>query len=93
MLFRSLSEVVIAFLLDEEDELRTQADQFKLMRRLRDQMPSMVRQRRVIFRVSKERREKYEDHSVWESLWQDIFTRGSPYWKDITLDDLQPPRV
>ena len=87
----TLREVVIALFPLGKDYLEElQADPVKPMRGLRDQMPSMARRQRLVFRMS---RKSGQDYGVYyandeqEFARRHIFMRSSPHWRDILLDN------
>ena len=57
------------------------------MRALRGEMPRMARERRLVFRLSREYGIAYEMNNAWETVAQHAFKRDSPDWRDIVLDD------
>ena len=86
----TLREVVIAlfpYLGSEFDEL--QANPVKPMRRLRDQMPSMARRQRLVFRMPRKSGEEYGnyDDNIRETVRQHVFMHDSPHWRDVALDN------
>ena len=87
----TLREVVIAlFPWDEDDFNALQADPVVPMRRLRDQMPSMARRQRLVFRMSRKSIQKYaayNDGVGRETAPRHVFMRDSPHWRDVALDD------
>ena len=86
----ALREVVLALFpwyKPEDDFEAQQADEIKMMRELRDQMPSMARQKRLVFRMSKSWEEYGYDDVVYETVRRHVFMRDSPYWRDVTFDD------
>ena len=87
----TLREVVIAlFPWYEENFKELQADPVKPMRGLRDQMPSMARRQRLVFRMSRkwvwEYDDKYNDAEC-ETARRHVFMRDSPHWRDILFDN------
>ena len=87
----TLREVVIAlFPYFENDFEALQANPVKLMCGLRDQMPSMARRQRLVFRMSRkyvlEYDGRYRDKEC-ETARRHVFMRDSPYWIDILLDN------
>ena len=86
----TLREVVIALFPWGKDDFKTlQADPGKSMRGLRDQMPSMARRQRLVFRMSRKSGEEYGFFYVnaeRETARRHIFMRDSPHWINIMLD-------
>ena len=87
----TLREVVIAlFPLCKDDLEELQADPVKPMRGLRDQMPSMARRQRLVFRMSRKCAEEYDDDyhdDECGTVRRRAFMRDSPDWRDVALDD------
>ena len=87
----TLREVVIAlFPLKKEGFEALQADPVKPMRGLRDQMPSMARRQRLVFRMSQKYVWEYDGDyhgDECETARRHVFMRDSPHWRDILLDN------
>ena len=87
----TLREVVIAlFPYRKNDFEALQADPVKPMRGLRDQMPSMARRQRLVFRMSRKCVWEYDDgydDDVCGTARRHVFVRDSPHWRDIALDN------
>ena len=86
----TLREVVIAIFPWSKADFETlQADPVNLMRGLRDQMPSMARRQRLVFRMSRKSRSEYCGYFTDESetARRHVFTRDSPHWRNIALDN------
>ena len=83
----TLREVVIALFPWEEDDFHElQSDPVKPMRGLRDQMPSMGRRQRLVFRMSRKWGYVMFD-SEYDAVCKAVFDRKSQYWTNIALDD------
>ena len=86
----TLREVVIALFPWNEDDFKAlQADPVKPMRGLRDQMPSMARRQRLVFRMSRKSCDEYGGYygDGCETARRHVFMRDSPHWRDIALDN------
>ena len=86
----TLREVVIALFPYLEDKFQAlQADPVKPMRGLRDQMPSMARRQRLVFRMSRKSCEECGDYygDECETARRHVFVRDSPHWRDAVLED------
>ena len=86
----TLREVVIALFPGSKGDFeKLQADPVRPMRALRDQMPSTAGRQRLVFRMSREDWEKYDDDNDdgFRTVFQHVFMRDSPHWRDIALDD------
>ena len=84
----TLREVVIALFPNDSDDFdELQADPIGTISRLRDQMPSLARRQRLVFRVSRKswQEDDFED-SIYETACRHVFICGSPHWRDVTLD-------
>ena len=85
----TLREVVIALFPRFRDSFEAlQANPVKPMRGLRDQMPSMARRRRLVFRMSQKswQDDEYDD-DIYETVCQHVLVRDSPHWGDVMLDN------
>ena len=86
----TLREVVIAlFPLGKGSFKALQADPVKPMRGLRDQMPSMARRQRLVFRMSRKYVQEYDNDyydDECETARRHVFMRNNPHWRDIMLD-------
>ena len=87
----TLREVVIALFPDDADDFEElQADPVKPMRGPRDQMPSMARRQRLVFRMSRKCLAEYGYNyynDECETARRHVFMRDSPHWRDILLDN------
>ena len=83
----TLREVVIAlFPWDEDDFKALQADPVKPMRGLRDQMPSMARWKRLVFRMSR-KPARPMNGDEYHYTCKAVFDCKSQCWTNIELDD------
>ena len=85
----TLREVVIAlFPMEEDDFEELQADPVRPMRGLRDQMPSMARRQRLVFRMSRKSCDEYGGYFTdeCETARRYVFMRDNPHWRDIALE-------
>ena len=85
----TLREVVIALFPGTENDFKAlQADPVKPIRGLRDQMPSMARRQRLVFRMSRKSGQDYGDYygDEFETARRHVLMRNSPHWRDIALD-------
>ena len=86
----TLREVVIALFPHNEASFEElQADPVKPMRGLRDQMPSMARRQRLVFRMPRKPGEEYGNYNnnVRETVRRHVFMHDSPDWRDVALDN------
>ena len=87
----TLREVVIALFPYGKDNFKAlQADPVEPMRGLRDQMLSMARRQRLVFRMSRKCVEEYDDKYYGyecKTARRHVFMRDSPHWRDILLDN------
>ncbi|KIP06072.1 hypothetical protein PHLGIDRAFT_119269 [Phlebiopsis gigantea 11061_1 CR5-6] len=87
LLGSTLREVVIAIPAQRLHADKARADVAGTMRRLRDQMPSMRRRRCLRFCISRVPLRQFYAASTYNAILNNVFTRGSHYWTDITLGD------
>ena len=82
----TLREVVIALFPRMRQTIKNIV---KPMRGLRDQMPSMARRQRLVFRMSRKCAEEYDDDyydAECETARRHVFMRDNPHWRGIMLD-------
>ena len=87
----TLREGVIALLPISQVGFKVlQAVPVKPMRGLRDQMPSMARRQRLVFRMSRKYVAEYDNaynDAECETARRHVFMRDSPHWRNILLDN------
>ena len=54
---------------------------------LRDQMPSMARRQRLVFRLSKQTWSELHSRQIFHSALEGVFEHDGRYWTTVTLDD------
>lgn len=89
LLGNTLCEVAIALFLAESEFAALQASGplVKTMRNLRDQMPSMSRRQRLVFRMARKSICGFDDAYVpMETVYEHVFKHDSSHWRDVVLD-------
>ena len=84
----TLREVVIALVRPHRDDSNALANPAEMIRRLPEQMPNMVRRRRLLIRMSQNTRKEFvNDYNMHNTALQSVFERGGRYWVDIAHND------
>ena len=85
----TIREVVIAVIRPEDDPavLAGVKGVERAMYDLRNNMPTMARQRRLAFRLSKQTWDELHSGQIFHTALEDVFTHESRYWTNVSLDD------